>query len=448
MMLMLLYCSSFLLCVSFSELINPFKSTAAFLKLKPKSTNVFLTSHDSTKSQDVISINDKESKFIRGFLRRSFQILSLKFGLNILPVLNNEESVSQVLAFDKVDFKNNLPSLKITLFQGKVYVWKEFISNKAIELLRSNIDELLADSNNSFSTSGLSNKALNIPADKQFDKSRDRMVCPISFTSDDNKTHSGLEVGGELQKKISSLQKDLSILLNRPTLQEEEMYYSVSLPGSSLKLHLDERHEELKGRRGWQSKTRRSLSWLVYLSDGEWDIERQGGQLRCFPQSRTVVPNYRLNERDVAFQSVGAHAGNLQVAWFVLPNSMNQSECVQPVFMDCWRQENGYVALYLAGADPVSGEKDSDRLYITRDFSLTDSLTGEREDDWEQFLLPIARSASGSNSLLKIEEPALWARGEPPAGSTTIDITPSRGTLVIFDSVTFCVISLCYKYRN
>ena len=416
-------------------IVEPFKPT--FYKSKYK-TNILLDSNVKNANQDsdiIVSINENENRLISSFLFKSFQILSLKFGFNLLPMLKKEQQVSPVLAFDNDVFKSNLLSMKSTIYQGRVYVWKDFIGNKAIELLRSHIDDLLASSNNTFSTSGLSNKALNIPTDKQFDKSKDRMVCPISFISNNKKAYSGLEIGGELQKKISCIQKDLSILLNRPTLQEEEMYYSVSLPGSSLKLHLDERHEELKGRRGWQTKTRRSLSWLVYLTDEDWDSERQGGQLRSFPQSRAIVDTTSLNERDVTLQSIGAHDGNLQVAWLVISNSLDQSECVQPVFMDCWRPDSRYVSLYLAGANPLSGEKGSDRLYITRDFFLTNPLTGEREDDWEKHLLPFAQSTTGSNSLLKIEEPALWARGNYPAGSTAVDISPSRGTLVVFDSV-------------
>lgn len=432
---------SFITCLSIFTVIESFKTYAYYCKSNYKA-NLNANNPDT----DIVSIHENESKLISSFLFKSFQMLSLKFGFYFLPILKKEEQVTPVLAFDDDIFNSYLFSMESTISQGKVYVWKDFIGNKAIELLRSHIDDLLVNnSTKTFSTSGLSNKALNIPSDKQFDKSKDRMVCPISFTNNDNKeAYSGLEIGGELQKKISSVQKGLSILLNRPTLQEEEMYYSVSLPGSSLKLHLDERHEELKGRRGWQMKTRRSLSWLVYLSDEDWDSERQGGQLRSFPQTRTVVGTTSLNGRNISFQSVGAHDGNLQVAWLVISNPPGQSECVQPVFMDCWRQDSSHVGLYLAGAKPLSGEKSSDRLYITRDFSLTNPLTGDREDDWEKHLLPFAQSSTGSNSLLKIEDPALWARGDYPAGSTPVDISPSRGTLVVFDSVRYCV-SLSFK---
>ena len=37
---------------------------------------------------------------------------------------------------------------------------------------------------------------------------------------------------------------------------------------------MDERHEELKGARGWTTRNRRSVSWLLYLSDDGWDDEK------------------------------------------------------------------------------------------------------------------------------------------------------------------------------
>ena len=239
----------------------------------------------------------------------------------------------------------------------------------------------------------------------------------------------------QLQQKISSLRKNLSLHLNRPTLQEEEMYYSVSLTGSSLKRHLDERHEELKGRRGWLTPTRRSLSWLIYLSDDNWDSDRQGGQLRTFPQSRSVATSASINGFEIIPSSVGANAGDLQVAWLIVPSNKDEndeSESILPVYLDCCCPRIGDVALYLADA---TGGVDK-RLYVSRDFPLHNPRDGERDEDWERHLFPFARyRKEPSQSLLKIEEPALWAQDCDPAGSKRVDIAPTPGTLVIFDSV-------------
>ena len=71
----------------------------------------------------------------------------------------------------------------------------------------------------------------------------------------------------ELQLLVDQLRLELSAELQRPGLVCAEQYYSVSGAGASLPLHMDERHEEAKGARGWAGTYRRSLSWLVYLSD-------------------------------------------------------------------------------------------------------------------------------------------------------------------------------------
>ena len=65
------------------------------------------------------------------------------------------------------------------------------------------------------------------------------------------------ELGGdvsaraEFQLLIDELRVELSAELQRPGLVCAEQYYSVSRAGASLPLHMDERHEEAKGARGW-----------------------------------------------------------------------------------------------------------------------------------------------------------------------------------------------------
>ena len=90
--------------------------------------------------------------------------------------------------------------------------------------------------------------------------------------------------------------------------------YSRYGPGASLARHIDERHEELKGVRGWRESGRRSVSWLVYLNEN-WRPD-DGGALRCF--ERAARPASR----------VGATAnGDLQVGWLKGPTE-------RPVFLD------------------------------------------------------------------------------------------------------------------
>eukprot|EP00978_Attheya_sp_CCMP212_P038311 scaffold188673_cov24-Attheya_sp.AAC.1 len=92
---------------------------------------------------------------------------------------------------------------------------------------------------------------------------------------------------------MKNLRTDLAKQLNRPALDRgisttaygsgsTEISYTRFGPGAFLKRHIDEHHEELKGKRGWEKPTRRSVSWLVYLNEDDWDPELHGGAIRSF----------------------------------------------------------------------------------------------------------------------------------------------------------------------
>merc|ERR1712196_647469 len=110
------------------------------------------------------------------------------------------------------------------------------------------------------------------------------------------------------------------------------MGYSVGNPGSSLKRHMDERHPELSKRGYSNGQTRRSLSYLVYLSDDEWNIERNGGQLRTFPQkgTRTGSNYYTGGEYNGCLQ-VGWLSTNVPTSLSVNINSMYESPFIRPL---------------------------------------------------------------------------------------------------------------------
>ena len=91
-----------------------------------------------------------------------------------------------------------------------------------------------------------------------------------------------------------------------------EQYYSILGPGAFRTRHMDERHEETKGERGWRLPTRRSVSWLLYLSRG--DV--RGGALRAYCRSSAAA--------------CGAHAGDLQVGWLDGVRACDRDE---PVFL-------------------------------------------------------------------------------------------------------------------
>jgi hypothetical protein len=239
---------------------------------------------------------------------------------------------------------------------------------------------------------------------------------------------------------------------------------------------MDERHEESKGPRGWLLPSRRSLSWLIYLSETldekngissqSWDAEKNGGLLRTFPQR-----HYRPRS-DVGWGNTvhcGSHDGNLQVGWLLVAQSHHDSSSVNettggaiahPIFLDCWYQH----------LNPYTGEIEPHNvLYIVRKLAITTTTSDGMDSDKEQIeyiTVPWMPDAVGGNVMeflqhratlesspehsserlflnLKyafqfklLEDREAWDRGDDPAGSEVEDILPLRGRLVVFDSVT------------
>lgn len=253
--------------------------------------------------------------------------------------------------------------------------------------------------------SGLSNRA---DPNQRFSSKVDRRVAPVLGTS-------GWKSAPlfEIDARMRQLRLELSTALARPTLANDElpheMYYSQSTSGALLPRHLDERHEELKGRKGWTGASRRSLSWLLYLSDSQsgrtWNLDENGGQLRTFQQYGGGLVNARFG---------GAHETNLQIAWLSLDGKLH------PVYLDSYKHGEPVCGLYIV-------QNEGEREWISRDFEVH----GSRGEILQASLLP--NYARGD--VLLIEDPERWGRGEAPAGSRVEDITPIAGRLVMFDSV-------------
>ena len=309
----------------------------------------------------------------------------------------------------------------------------------------------------------------------------DRAVCPIDIYSEYDMR--GLSESAMLQvsKRIGSLQQALSVALSRPSLVNpafpHESYLSLSREGSFLKRHLDERHEGLKHRKAWLLPSRRSVSWLLYLTEPGWD---KGGEFRAFPPHEFSPQGSRRSERSgskATYAGVaGCHEDDLQVGWLRRSSTTGP----MPVYMDSWRrsdmgqdapseQDDAPIplsALYILRSRPKDistsidaslpdtgnsyantngNDSDSgnsvviDREYITTnfdadvttDFSLTDILSG-RFDTSHSSLFLTSKNAKGFSL---IEDPKLWQEGQDPAGSGRLDVAPLRGRLVLFDSV-------------
>jgi len=286
-----------------------------------------------------------------------------------------------------------------TVNSGRIFVHDDFLSqNEFVELQN---DIFRAEAQGLFSVSGLSNFAA---SQQMFDKTKDRSVAPVlggGYTS---------EPLMKVAKNLGRIRRSLAVKMGRPSMSQEELhheiYYSISPSGAGLPLHLDERHEELKGRKAYLGSSRRSLSWLLYLSDRDWNSASDGGQLRTFP----VHSAYGIG---------GSHRGNLQVAWF------KSNDQLYPVFLDAWREPGPTCVLYTV-------KQEGESILITREFDLQ-ILAQSRSSIAEAFfdaLLPELRR----DQLLLLEDPTAWKRGESPAGSKPEEVSPKGGRLVVFDS--------------
>lgn len=344
---------------------------------------------------------------------------------------------------------------------GQTFSVENFLEPALVEALREEIKQYAAD--NKFKPSGLSNFAKASPGqkDKQGFGKNDRGAAPVTFSDPANS-----EVMVRVGDLVDEVRLGLARVMNRPTMADitlgHESYFSRSLEGASLARHMDEHHEETKGRRGWTTSSRRSVSWLLYLSDFEWDVASNGGALRAFPQSLPVIG------------ACGADEGNLQIGWWkvqvnnangaITPTaaaSVNDYNAVQPVFLDCWRRQyvNGKAtsvaraALYVQ--DMQSGRKS--RKYLTVDFDTRDPGTGAALDSYDAYFKPdvaaiatavdttdgtaasatatVTATASVTQRFLKTEDMPAWQEGRQPAGSKEQITSPRGGTLVLFDSV-------------
>ena len=225
------------------------------------------------------------------------------------------------------------PSLLSVISAGKVYSIDNWIPDKQVSLLRDFCSQLQKEG--LFQASGLSYAE---PSSGE-SVTTERLVCDeIPSHHLDNKALN------ELIDKIDEIRKEISATLSRPSMRFDnlphESYISISNPGTYLKRHMDEKHEELKSSNRWSLGTRRSISWLLYLNEKSWDFEINGGMLRSFPQKAKQHPKL--------YGPCGCHQGNLQVGWLTYGNrNENGNEnvdgngdwsgnTVKPVYMKSW----------------------------------------------------------------------------------------------------------------
>jgi hypothetical protein len=331
----------------------------------------------------------------------------------------------------------NRHELFLALQNGRAYQHDNFLTETQVQFLLTELQTLQDEGK--FITKGLSNTA---DQAQQFSTRQDRSICPVPWFV--GALHQGLldlEDREGIPAKLQQLQKELSLLLDRPTLANadlnHECYYSLSNVGSFLPRHMDERHEELKGAQGWLFPSRRSLSWLIYLSEpADWDIVHNGGALRTFPQEQRSMHGTAPGSRKS--RTASTHEENLQVGWVL----SDQGHSV-PIYMDSFYVPPGgqewYCILYLV-------EKHLDqKTYLTRPW-LTEALGGMSVSEFlracadhdaasSDNLLLLFDSSQRARQFHLIEDRQAWNDGHPPHGSIVEDIAPLRGRLVVFDSV-------------
>eukprot|EP00536_Pseudo-nitzschia_multiseries_P015874 jgi/Psemu1/328051/estExt_fgenesh1_pg.C_9700001 len=315
---------------------------------------------------------------------------------------------------------------------GKIAVVPNFLSEANILPLRQDAQQLWVDQR--FSTDALAGYG----SKGSFDPTRDRAV--LKLTNWKRSDYGNFELrSNRFGSLMASVRQELAVNLDRPRLAapnseavnrygvgSTEISYTRFGPGSFLKRHVDEHHEELKGRDGWLQPTRRSISWLIYLNEPDWNASRDGGQLRCFERTRRPLGR------------IGATSGgDLQIGW--LAASRVDGEI--PVYLDAKNHDHGECAMYIL-------ERDGRRAYITKPFrtnpvlyvagseQLVKKTLIQSSDVASRFRL-IEPPKSKLNDLLR-NDGAYMGQGEPPRNiveEELEDVDPLGGTLVLFDSV-------------
>ena len=200
----------------------------------------------------------------------------------------------------------DLPLLR-SLRRGGLVVKEHFLGEALLDALREDIGSLEAEG--AFTRSGLTPRQVHADAESLFGEA-DRQVCVVTPGLGGNRV-----CRSKMDILLENLRLQLEEALDRDLILAEQ-YYSISSQGTRLPVHLDEHHPATKHMPPADESHRRSVAYLLYLSDG---ASLAGGALRAYHRS------------NVAGQCCcGAHDGNLQVGW------LERRDGASPVFLDGW----------------------------------------------------------------------------------------------------------------
>lgn len=267
--------------------------------------------------------------------------------------------------------------------RGGVYTEESWLPRDLALALRSDALALREQ----FERSGVTNEA----ATPKLFGEEDRMTLTLT-----ERVGGDRSARGELDRRLDAMCASLGEELGR-RLSADEQYYSIHGPGAYLGRHMDERHEAFKAE-GFAESSRRSVSWLVYLNE-----EPVGGGLRTYIRESS--------------SDCGADDGNLQVGW------LDKT----PVFLDAYVRgpdDEALYGLYVHG--------DGERRYVSEPFGADSpswrTARGDREDlDAEAFHSALRR-------MVDAELRPAYVSVEAVDGLKIIDVAPTLGTLVLFDS--------------
>lgn len=254
------------------------------------------------------------------------------------------------------------------------------------------------------------------------------------------------EARGAAKRLFDTLKVELESALQRRLFLEHrgaQVKYSVAKPGEPLCWHVDQLHEAFSlvvdplHADLHRERTRRGLSWLLYLSDDGWDEpggSGSGGTLRAYPRRDCVG-------------RVGSHEGNLQVGW------LERGVGSEPVYLDSWGVPAEIEGFSLAEVRRAWADKfaDDDALWSAL-FQLQPtyrlycvSAEGGRENLSEEHHSPGRDAVNGG----WLQRPPTLRDMLPPelrAGFSStlckahpkqqpVLVSPRGGTLVMFDPV-------------
>ena len=355
--------------------------------------------------------------------------------------------------------------------QGQIAIIPNFIPPQQIASLKLDAQNLW--NQQFYATDALASYGTSLGT--KFNPARDRAVLKLSQWKDPSL--GTYDTRYQLGARMAALRADLAYHLDRPHLNSglavqsattrsssattttattastttntfgygsTEISYTRFGPGAFLKRHVDEHHEELKDTAGWSQPTRRSVSWLIYLNDSDWDEVKDGGQLRCYPRTSTAVPSSSqtiTTATTTTTTRVGARPnGDLQLAW-LRPSPLDPIE--RPVFLDARRPDNKCAMYYIntnTNTNAAETMTTTREQYITPDFeshpilylaggeALVKQILLERHvADRFYFIEP---PKSRVSDLLSV-----WNVNNNNNDEVLADVTPAGGTLVLFDSV-------------